>query len=218
MTRPVDTGTCAEVMGSSRLGEGPGRDAQEPANALQGTCNGRQDAATRTAPVAQEPELTGVVREQADPEPQKSRSWSNCKCGKPCFYCGEAIDGRHQHDHMPIPWRHGGRETVPACNLCHSLKDRRRALHAWPPASQRAAAAGMSWSALLLSSMLLDITRDPFSEPYDLNLERDQALALIQRCTTCEARIYAARLVCLVLDEAQRLDSVVNSPDAQQAA
>ncbi len=78
------------------------------------------------------------------------------------------------------------------------------------------AAAGMSSPALLLSAMFLDIVRDPFSEPYDLSVDRDQALALIQRCTTCEARIYAARIVCLVLDEAECLAAV--TPPVTEAA
>ncbi len=208
MTAPDDTGAALEVMGSSRPHAGLGRGVQDSASSLQIGGNGPQNSALASALLVQAPELSGCVREQADPEPQKGRGKSNCKCGKPCFYCGEKIDGPHQHDHMPIPWRHGGRESVPACELCHSLKDRRRPLYAWPPASQLAAAAGMSSPALLLSAMFLDIVRDPSSEPYDLSIDRDQALALIQRCTTCEARIYAARIVCLVLDEAQRLEAL----------
>lgn len=142
------------------------------------------------------------------PTEQRSRTVRGCKCAGPCFYCGEPLDGAHQHDHMPIPWRHGGRETVPACESCHSLKDRRRPSSAWPPASKRAAADGMSLSTAILGQMLLDISRDPHSEPYDLTLSRDDALRIIEGCTTCEARIFAARLVCSVLDEAARLREI----------
>ena len=52
----------------------------------------------------------------------------SCDCGGPCFYCGRALSsGRHEHDHFPLPVRHGGSETVPACRECHTLKDR-----TWP--------------------------------------------------------------------------------------
>lgn len=64
MTRTAATTDAALLMGSSRLGEGPGRGVQAPAKPLQGTCNGRQDAATATAVLAQERERTGATREQ----------------------------------------------------------------------------------------------------------------------------------------------------------
>jgi hypothetical protein len=152
-----------------------------------------------------QPNPVGLVTEQAPPEPQRSRSRSNCKCVGPCFYCGEPINGAHQHDHMPFPWRHGGRETVPSCSSCHNLKDRRRWLQAWPPASQRAAAEGMSASGTFLIAMFNESVADPFSEPFDLDITRDQALGVIQACTTCEARVFMARGICLILDEAKRL-------------
>lgn len=59
------------------------------------------------------------------PVSQRSRTRSRCDCGGPCFYCGRALSQhRHEHDHFPIPWRHGGEDTVATCRECHSLKDR----------------------------------------------------------------------------------------------
>lgn len=40
-----------------------------------------------------------------------------------CFYCDMPLAPTHQHDHFPIPYRHGGMATVPACVNCHTLKD-----------------------------------------------------------------------------------------------
>jgi hypothetical protein len=47
-----------------------------------------------------------------------------CSCTH-CVYCGQPLAGKHEHDHMPIPFRAGGDDTVPACLNCHSLKDRK---------------------------------------------------------------------------------------------
>jgi hypothetical protein len=41
-----------------------------------------------------------------------------------CFYCEADLIARHEHDHFPIPGRHGGEVTVSACMNCHDLKDR----------------------------------------------------------------------------------------------
>ena len=38
---------------------------------------------------------------------------------------------QHEHDHYPVPKRHGGTETVPTCLNCHALKDR-TLLTDWP--------------------------------------------------------------------------------------
>lgn len=45
-----------------------------------------------------------------------------CSCER-CFYCDRELDV-HQHDHYPVPKRAGGTRTVPACSVCHELKDR----------------------------------------------------------------------------------------------
>lgn len=56
---------------------------------------------------------------------------TRCACST-CFYCLRPLDAlRHEHDHFPIPARHGGTDTVPACTECHDLKDRFR-LRDWP--------------------------------------------------------------------------------------
>lgn len=34
------------------------------------------------------------------------------------------LSPRHEHDHMPIPNRHGGETVFAACINCHDLKDR----------------------------------------------------------------------------------------------
>lgn len=43
-----------------------------------------------------------------------------------CVYCGSGLSSRHEHDHFPIPKRHGGEEVYPVCLNCHDLKDRIR--------------------------------------------------------------------------------------------
>jgi len=62
-----------------------------------------------------------------------------------CHYCGlpAAIVER---DHFPVPARHGGTETVPACPNCHTLKDR-VSLDSWPAADRDAALAALSSTA-----------------------------------------------------------------------
>lgn len=52
---------------------------------------------------------------------RKSRI-GRCVCSR-CFYCDEPLDV-HQHDHYPVPRRAGGSSVVPACLVCHDLKDR----------------------------------------------------------------------------------------------
>lgn len=49
-----------------------------------------------------------------------------------CFYCNERIPREYvEKDHFPVPKRHGGKDTVPTCGSCHTLKDR-VALKNWP--------------------------------------------------------------------------------------
>lgn len=48
---------------------------------------------------------------------------SACPSGR-CAYCNAVLSSRHEHDHMPVPARAGGVETVPVCINCHDLKDR----------------------------------------------------------------------------------------------
>jgi hypothetical protein len=44
--------------------------------------------------------------------------------GERCFFCSNQLASRHEHDHFPVPKRHGGEITVPACVNCHDLLDR----------------------------------------------------------------------------------------------
>jgi len=56
-----------------------------------------------------------------------------CKSFSPdCFYCGNQLSPRHEHDHFPIPVRHDGEQVVCVCINCHDLKDR-IPLDRWSP-------------------------------------------------------------------------------------
>lgn len=54
-----------------------------------------------------------------------------CRAHARCYYCDAALAPQHEHDHYPVPKRHGGTEKVPACVNCHALKDR-TPLDEWP--------------------------------------------------------------------------------------
>lgn len=42
-----------------------------------------------------------------------------------CFYCDMPIANETlEYDHFPIPNSMGGKNTVPSCRNCHTLKDR----------------------------------------------------------------------------------------------
>jgi hypothetical protein len=129
-----------------------------------------------------------------------SRATSNCRCGGPCFYCGDDLPGPHDHDHSPIPWRHGGRETVPSCRRCHKLKDYRDLLD-WPPAALQSAADGMHGSARILVVLLASARATP---DVDTAIDRDEALRALDDCSTVEAKIFLARIIAFALDEARR--------------
>lgn len=140
------------------------------------------------------------VGPQAEPIKARGRSTVCGGCGGPCFFCGRSLVGlRHEHDHFPIPHRHGGREVVPACIACHDLKDRSD-LFNWTEPQLRAVEYGVSSRTLFVGAMGAGVFEDPLSEPFDLRLTRDQALRVVQGCTTAEARVWAARLVCFMLD------------------
>lgn len=55
-----------------------------------------------------------------------------CHICRWCFYCGDPLSVRHEHDHFPVPKRAGGTTVVPACINCHDLKDRTPLLHSDP--------------------------------------------------------------------------------------
>lgn len=51
-----------------------------------------------------------------------------------CYYCGAVLaagERRAELDHAPIPDRHGGKDVIPACIICHDMKDR-IPLDEWP--------------------------------------------------------------------------------------
>lgn len=136
------------------------------------------------------------------PTLQKGRRRRRCECAGACFYCDEPLE-RHEHDHFPIPWRHGGREVVPACHSCHSLKDR-RLWHQWTPGTVDAAQAGASRRAQRLMGLLYGAIVDQ-GEPYAIGRSREQARDLMlasvrDECSTPEARIALAQMFNVVLD------------------
>ncbi|OBB21103.1 hypothetical protein A5761_03060 [Mycolicibacterium setense] len=55
--------------------------------------------------------------------PQTCQRRGGCDAAE-CFYCGNPLSMRHEHDHFPVPARAGGNHVVPACYNCHDLKDR----------------------------------------------------------------------------------------------
>lgn len=59
--------------------------------------------------------------------------------GESCGYCGCTLSSRHEHDHFPVPKRHGGEEVIPICLNCHDLKDRIN-FNDWNPS--------MAWRAI----------------------------------------------------------------------
>lgn len=52
-------------------------------------------------------------------------------CSEQCLYCDVGLSVRHEHDHTPVPKRHGGKTTECVCLNCHDLKDRMD-LDQWP--------------------------------------------------------------------------------------
>ncbi len=77
-----------------------------------------------------------------------------------CFYCDARLSSRHEHDHMPVPARHDGEETVPTCLNCHDLKDR-LTLSNWAPEAMFEAWSEMTPTARIYTAkvyaMLLDL-------------------------------------------------------------
>lgn len=88
-----------------------------------------------------------------------------CHEGEVCFYCDAVVSPRHEHDHAPIPLRHGGAETVVACLNCHDLKDR-LALRNWPASLVMEGWGDMSPAARLLTAKV-----------YLIGLQRMEAIA-----------------------------------------
>jgi hypothetical protein len=161
---------------------------------------------------------SGEVPDSADlqvvPEHQATRSRSNCKCGGPCFYCGKPLPGAHDHDHAPIPYRHGGRDTVPTCRPCHEVKDKKR-IGEWPFALMSEAAQGLGVRGTWLAAMLQDaMSNHDEAEDFDLRLSRDEALAILDSATTPRGRMLAARLIAMVCDERKVLSAITDKEAA----
>jgi hypothetical protein len=159
---------------------------------------------------------------------------SNCDCGGPCFYCDRALSRhRHDHDHFPIPWRHGGDVTVPACRECHSLKDRCgmvgfhrdgtpdppvlaaiwKGVEPLPPAIDASTGASVPVAMFVLWEWYCDVCDagavgwDGVYDALDWIETLGQHVAWsIPQCTTPEARIWLAQAFNLCLD---RLDDAI---------
>lgn len=143
------------------------------------------------------------VGPQADPIPMRARSFVCGGCGGPCFYCGRSLSGAyHEHDHMPIPWRHGGKVGVPACVACHDLKDR-SSLNDWTPAQLEAVAAGVGLRLHIISATWASERESRTADHIGRHVARIQPLEAVQECTTAEARIWAARFLAFIADDAE---------------
>lgn len=164
------------------------------------------------------------------------RSTTRCDCGAPCFYRDRALSQhRHEHDHFPIPWRHGGEATVPARRECHSLKDRCRPLGIRPGGDPDdpildAIETGMRSLPGIYVGSLDEGDRVPgivlwlyggiadsgdlpcWDDGYELVEGVEEASEVVAdqvtRCTTPEARIGLAQMFAVWLD---RLDSTLQS-------
>lgn len=129
------------------------------------------------------------------PTSQEKR-WARCACvsSARCFYCGDTLQSRHQHDHMPVPWRCGGREVVGVCVTCHEMKEA-WAFNKWPRAALLSVVTGLTPGAGALCVFIASALADPERADFDYLLDRDAALDTIASCTTMDARIFVARTI-----------------------
>lgn len=143
-------------------------------------------------------------------EPQTARGRSNCKCAASCAYCFTDLDGvKHDHDHFPRPWRHGGRTVTATCKRCHSKKDRHE-FRSWTDVERYSIIEGIrNGDTATIEALQGDVVVAHFLEVFrgaPLNPEwadgsKDTDLiALIGALATPAARIALARIVCLALD------------------
>jgi hypothetical protein len=159
-----------------------------------------------------------VVRRRRKPP----RATSNCDCGGPCFYCHRALGKHdHHHDHFPVPYRHGGEETVPACRECHRQKE---GAPIDDQAVLEAAVRGMAglpalWvvgddleaeRVPLIVCWLYEHIRHPVvagDGPYWLQTVEGEARTILEEiagCSTPEARIWLAHVFTFYLDQLDR--------------
>lgn len=139
----------------------------------------------------------------AGPALQRTRSRANCRCGEPCYWCGVPVGDHHDHDHFPLPARHGGQHTVPSCKRCHSLKDR-YPLNRWSPAAQEAILAGLSMTAHYAVGMFAGVVLGDEIEIDDVPTTAALVVGLVGDCTTPEARIAVAIAFNTALDFERR--------------
>ncbi|WP_243790427.1 HNH endonuclease signature motif containing protein [Saccharopolyspora gloriosae] len=87
-------------------------------------------------------------------DPKQARQLARtrkCSCAV-CFYCDVKVEGRHEHDHFPVPRVAGGRDVVPACLDCHDLKDR-ILFNSWPVGACLAAIQGLVESLPVMDNL-----------------------------------------------------------------
>ena len=143
------------------------------------------------------------------------RTRRNCDCGESCFYCGDPVRrGMHEHDHFPMPWRYGGRETVPACRGCHTSKD--RSLEWMSPAAMDAACRGLSKRAGFVLAAVTVALRDGTECFGDAPDTAQVVRELVESCTTAEARIAMAAVLMSALDHDERLGSLAEVAAASE--
>lgn len=102
-------------------------------------------------------------------------------------------------DHAPVPRRHGGDETVPACRRCHDLKDR-FPFSAWSDSELWAALAGFAPSADAAAAIL---ARCNPSDGQQMNVTAADGPAVMEvamDCSTPEARLALLKAYALGLD------------------
>ena len=114
-----------------------------------------------------------------------------------CFYCShERSDREIQMDHFPVPERHGGTETVPACTLCHSMKDR-IPLTYWPHDVQKIAMEP------IIDALLLAFSEEQLSEfvrTSALTEEMEEQVWKYFRILPPMARVLFAKLIHVQMD------------------
>lgn len=110
-----------------------------------------------------------------------------------CWYCDELR--ACENDHAPIPQRHGGSITVPACLRCHTLKDR-ASFEEWPIKVARE----IAWDALVEVHALFVALLDEWDEN-DLVCRGDEHewLERVARYRPV-GRLFVARMTAWALD------------------
>jgi hypothetical protein len=67
---------------------------------------------------------TSIFDPKAKARAQRRGVGVRVPCAEECLYCEQPLDEQHEHDHAPIPVRHGGDRTYCVCIGCHDMKDR----------------------------------------------------------------------------------------------